>query len=131
MQGFRLANDIKLMFSRKIVLEKLRANLEVHKMIIAEAKTGYLVKAREALEERLARINAGVAVSLSFDIQRPVNHIAAYKAMISMLKAATDDSIGLTIEQQQAFMEDKWDWQRGFLDSNAGYSATASRMIED
>ncbi len=128
MQGFRLANDIKLTFKCERVLEKLRVNLERHRLIMKEAKAGYLVKAKAALEKRLAKIDAGDAVPLDFELKRPVSHIETYEAMISMLEVATDDTLELSMEQQQAFMADRWDWQRGFLMSNAGYSETASRM---
>lgn len=128
MQGFRLAQDIKLFFKRELVLAKLRANRARHIVILAEAKVGYLAKAQEALEAKLAEIKAGKPVQLNFSLSRPVSHLKTYDAMISMLEAANDESLELSMEQQQAFMVDQWDWQEQFLDVSASYSGTAQAL---
>lgn len=125
MQGFRLAQNIKLTFERERVLAKLRSNRTRHIKILAEAKEGYLKAAHAALEAKLKEIEAGKEVDLNFSLTRPVSHMKTYEAMISMLEAASDEKLELTTEQQQAFMCDEWDWQQDFLALNASYSAIA------
>lgn len=129
MQGFRVIGNIKLTFKRTEVLAALEKNLVRHRVILAEAKVGYIAKARNALEKRLAAISAGNPVGLHFSLTPPSGHVRSYEAMISMLDAATDEYIELTMEQQQAFMADRWDWQIDFISSNADYSETASGMM--
>lgn len=128
MQGFRLAQDIKLTFKREVVLEKLRENRTRHIEIVAEANAGYLKEAEAALTARLEEIAAGKSVNLNFGLNRPVSHLKTYDAMISMLEAATDETLTLTMEQQQAFMCDRWDWQEQFLTANSSYSGMARAL---
>lgn len=128
MQGFRLAQDIKLTFKREDILARLRENQARHIVILREANKGYLEQAQAALEAKLLVVKAGRLVSLSFDLSRPVSHLKTYEAMISMLEAASDEKLELTMEQQQAFMCDRWDWQEQFLTANSGYSGTARSL---
>ena len=125
MQGFRLAQDIKLTFKREDVLAKLRENQARHLTILKEANEGYLKEAQASLEARLEEVKAGRLVKLSFSLSRPVSHEKTYEAMISMLEAASDDTLELTMEQQQAFMCDQWDWQEQFLEVSSSYSGMA------
>ena len=128
MQGLRLTQNIKLAFKREDVLAKLHENQARHVTILKEANAGYLKKAQGALEAKLEEIKAGRLVSLSFDLSRPVSHLKTYEAMISMLEAASDDMLELTMEQQQAFMCDRWDWQERFLEVSSNYSGTARSL---
>ncbi len=128
MQGFRLAQDIKLTFKREDILARLRVNQERHIRILREANKGYLEQAQAALEAKLEEVKAGELVTLSFSLSRPVSHATTYVAMISMLEATSDEMLVLTMEQQQAFMYDRWDWQEQFLTANSGYSGTARSL---
>ncbi len=128
MQGFRLAQDIKLTFKRKDVLAALRTNSARHREILVEAKAGYLLKAQAALVAKLEEVQAGKAVKLDFSLNRPVSHMKTYEAMISMLEACNDETLTLTMEQQQAFMCDQWDWQEQFLNVSSAYSQSARNM---
>lgn len=128
MQGFRLAQDIKLTFRREDILARLRENQARHIRILREANKGYLEQAQAALEAKLEEVKAGELVTLSFSLSRPVSHATTYVAMISMLEATSDEMLVLTMEQQQAFMCDRWDWQEQFLTANSGYSGTARSL---
>ncbi len=131
MHGHRLASDIKLGFKREEVLVKLRENLERHKTILAEADKGYIAKAHGALRAKLAELAEGNPVKLRFELAPPTSHVQAYESVISMLEAATDDVITLSMEQQQAFMCDRWEWRQEFLESNSGFVPRIEHMYND
>lgn len=131
MHGHRLASDIKLSFNRDAVLISLRENLERHKALLAKARDGYITKACLALRATLAELDEGKYVQLHFGLSPPTSHVKTYESMISMLEATSDSTITLSMEQQQAFMCDRWDWQDEFLASNSGFVPKIESMYNN
>lgn len=111
------------------ILSRLRANRETHAVIVAEARKGYVEKARESLRERLDQLLNGKIVSLSFSLEPPQDHSDVYDTAIQMLELATDDVIEMDSTQVRTLVMDQWDWSRHFLASNAQYSATARNRL--
>lgn len=120
--------DIKA--KREVVLAKLHANRELHAKIVAEARTGYVEKARKALLERLEQLKEGKVVALSFHLAPPVDQTSVYDTAIQTLELSQDEFIELTPDQVRKLYMDKWDWSDHFLSSNAQYSSTAA-LVRD
>ncbi len=111
------------------ILSRLRTNRETHTAIVAEARKGYVDRARESLRERLDQLESGKIVSLAFSLEPPQDHSDVYDTAIQMLELATDDLIELDSTQVRTLVMDQWDWTRQFLTSNAQYSATARNRL--
>ena len=111
------------------ILAKLRTNRETHATIVAEARKGYVERARESLRERLDQLESGKIVSLAFSLEPPQDHSDVYDTAIQMLELATDDVIEMDSTQVRTLVMDQWDWSRQFLTSNAQYSATARNRL--
>ena len=111
------------------ILAKLRTNRETHATIVAEARKGYVERARESLRERLDQLESGKIVSLAFSLEPPQDHSDVYDTAIQMLELATGDVIEMDSTQVRTLVMDQWDWSRQFLTSNAPYSATARNRL--
>jgi len=111
------------------VLDIVRANREKHHTIVEEARTGYIDKARAALEKRLQQLKAGKVASLHFSLAPPQDHTEAYDTIIEMLQLHTEAEVRLSASQVRHFVMDQWDWKTAFLTTNALYSKMAADEI--
>jgi hypothetical protein len=107
------------------VLEKLRTNRETHSKIAAEARVGYVEKAQQALNKRMAELKEGKIVGLSFNLRAPMDHTRVYDTAIASLELHQEDEITLTSDQVRHLCLDDWDWKEEFLTSNSQYSGSA------
>lgn len=120
---------MSIIADRQEVLTALRANRETHAQIVAEAREGYVAKAREALERRLGEIREGKVVALTFSLKPPQDHTRDYDTVIRMLEMHKDDIYALSAEQVRCFIEDRWDWTQEFLVGSAHYSKSANDRL--
>lgn len=114
------------------LLSKMRDNREEHQRIYLEALEGYKHKCISMLESRLkeAKSTDGI-VSMGFRIEKPVSYVEQYDTVIEMLEWTTEATIEVTMEEFNAWVRDRWDWQRGFLTSNSLYSSSATLKMQD
>lgn len=122
-------NEMTIKANTADVLTALRKNRETHAQIVAEAKEGYLKKARETLERELERMKKATSpVALTVHLTLPQDYTKAYDIAIRMLELHTGTEIELTSGQVQHLIMDDWDWKQSFLVTNSAYSATAAHM---
>lgn len=110
------------------VLATLRTNRAQHSEIVAEAREGYVKRARIELEQKLEKIKAGKIVSLYIALKPPEDNTSAYDTAIRMLEMHQDDTISLSASEVRMLVQDEWDWADQFLLNNAGYSVTSAAM---
>lgn len=113
------------------VLERLQTNLKTHQVIVEEAQRGFKVALETELKQKLADLQEGKEVSMSFKVNYPKDHIGAYRTIITMLELATEKTVLLTAEQVRHFYNDDWDWKRGFLAANSHYSVSAQTEYDN
>jgi hypothetical protein len=113
------------------VLKTLKKNRGAHAEMVYEAKQGYLKKAKNALETRLLEVKLGKAVPLKFDLSMPEDHTDDYDTAIKMLEMHQSDTIELGTSNIRRFIEDKWDWARGFYLHNSTYSTSTRSKGEE
>lgn len=111
------------------VLDALKANLGEHSKIVAEARIGFIAKARAALEEKLAAIKSGNVVDLTMHLHPPVDHSNEYRTAIRMMEMHTGDTVQLTQHDVRTLIEDQWDWRSTFLLANSMCSGTAAATM--
>lgn len=127
----RILNDMFVVANTKDVLAQVRANREKHIAIVAEAKQGYIARAKEALQAKLNQLNGGKPVSLSFPgLMQPLDYTSTYDTAIAMLELHTEPTIKLDSEQVQGLIRDEWGFRKAFLDSTSAYSGTARELSE-
>ena len=103
----------------------LQENRENHGAIVAEARKGYVDKAKKALNAKLDKLASGKIVGLTFHLQPPKDYTDAYDTVINMLEMTTDTSVTLGPDEFRCLVQDEWDWSDSFLLSNSGYSTSA------
>lgn len=113
---------------RSKLLQTVRENLARHEQIVAEAKVGYLARAKQALKEQLLRAEAGNTPDLTFRLAAPQDHSEVYRTVVEMLAWTTDESVTLQADEFRQLVLDQWDWTDGFYLANSNYSETASRF---
>lgn len=121
--------DMKIEANKIELLDKLRANRKEHAAIVAEAREGYVKKARAALEKRLGQLSEGQIVSLSFRLDVPQDHTKVYDTAIRMLELHQDDTVRLTASQVRNLEMDEWDWTDSFLGTASAYSPMANDKL--
>lgn len=106
----------------KEILEIVKANRERHVAIVKDARAGYLEKARELLEMKLAEIKEGKPVDLTINLRQPIDHTKHYDTIIKMLSFHKLETITLGTQEIQNFVEDQWSWTDEFVLTNSVYS---------
>lgn len=114
----------------KSVLQSLKTNKVKHLEVVADARKGYLEKAKEKLEEKLSKINEGKVIDLRIDLSPPISHAEEYDTFIAMLEMHTEENILLSSDEVRMFVQDKWDWANAFLVGNSVYSAVARSRLD-
>lgn len=120
--------DFTITANREEVLAKVKANRDEHADIVKEAREGYMKKAEEALQKKLAALREGKLVRLGFSLQPPLDHTKEYDLAITMLELHTGDTVELTAIQVQNFIHDDWDWKQRWSSSNSLYSDKAAAI---
>jgi len=123
-----MSGNLKVTVKKDALLAKLEENRAQHAQIVAEARTGYVEKAKKALAEKMELLAKGRVVALHFTLRVPEDHTKEYDTAIGMLKMSTDDVLVLTQAEYRMYVEDKWDWDASFLLSNAIYSPTSAGL---
>lgn len=119
--------SMRIQAKRDDVLATLTKNRETHAAIVAEARKGYVEKAKSALNEKFSKLASGKVVSLTFSLRMPVDQTKVYDTAIEMLKLHQEETIELDAGQVRNLMQDQWDWTEAFYGTNAIYS----KMAED
>jgi hypothetical protein len=121
--------NMKITCAREPLLETVRTNREEHSAIVAEAREGYVKKARAALEKRLTQLEEGKIVSLHFRLVAPEDHTSVYDTMVRMLELHTEDTVELDAQLVRNLEMDEWDWTDTFLGTAAQYSGLANDKL--
>lgn len=118
-------NGMTITSKKDELLTILKKNRTGHRNIVEEARTGYIEKAREALNAKLDSLVKGKVVALSFGLRLPIDRTSIYDTAIKMLEMHQGDTIDLSHAQVQNLVLDNWDWSAEFRASSILYSKTA------
>lgn len=118
--------------ARSELLEKLKINLELHRIEYKEA----LVEFKERLTEDLKLATKKVAKTehaqelsnFRFKVIFPSNHESDYLEVIEMLEMSVDVNINLDAESFKAYIKNEWQWQPQFQAAKTAYSLAGSSI---
>lgn len=127
-----IIRNLSVEIKTSVVLEKLRANRQVHVAVFAEAKANYLKVVKEGFEKELAKLAEGeyeddAYINVSFS--PPKDYTEVYDSAIALFELETREVIPMDQEQFTSLVLDKWHWKNDFLASNAGYSLSARAQV--
>lgn len=129
--SMRVLSEMKIVAMKDEVLEALKNNRAQHKVIVQEARVGYVQKAKVELARKLRKLKDGKLVSLAFSLHMPQDYTNVYDTAIKMMEMHQGEQIELTSEQVRSLIQDEWDWSKHFLVANSSYSSTAAGMSGD
>ena len=116
---------MKTTMSRHKLIEIVKKNFEEHKTIMKEANEGYIAAAKKLLTEKMAKLDAGEPVAMSFHLARPNDQSKTYEIALQMLEYNEISQIELEAEDFRNLVLDQWGWMDGFLEVSSQYSNTA------
>lgn len=124
--SMRVLSEMRITAMKDEVLAALKNNRAQHKLIVEEARKGYVEKAYKALAAKIDKLKEGKIVSLGFSLHMPQDYTNVYDTAIKMMEMHQGTTIELTSEQVRSLIQDEWDWSRHFLMANSAYSMTAA-----
>lgn len=127
MAGFS-NHSVMVTIKRDELLKRLRQNRDKHQSVVKEARIGYAEKAKALLFERLDKFQSGKIVSLSFNLAMPASYLNAYDDAITAFEMHTGETVELTVDDVNNYVNDKWTWKKSFLVANAHYSKLAGDL---
>jgi hypothetical protein len=127
---------IKIEADKDKLLETLKANRKTHIADFKEAMEGFLTQVQAALHDRKTVFEKAAAdfkkadgdiskvktPNLDFGkYPKPSSHEKDYDRAISMLEMHTGKTFIIDMDMYRQYVEDEWDWKRGFELSNSTY----------
>jgi len=105
------------------LLEILRKNRAEHREIFLKAQQKFREVAIQELDKQLQAAREGQRFVLRRITQliEPQDYTAKYDRAIQMLEMSVDDTIEITNQEFQNFIQDIWNWSRSWALSNSGY----------
>lgn len=119
--------NLKIRVNRDEVLKRLKDNRSRHTEIVAEARKGYVAKAKEVLSKKLKQLEQGKVVSLTVRLAVPLDYTEVYDTAIQMLSMHQEDTLEMDGAQVRCLVMDEWDWTKNWALSNGSYSQLAAR----
>jgi len=106
---------------KDVLFNALRENRAQHRSIFLEAQKGYRREAIKALDMALEQARTGGAIRLSFGLVAPVDHTEDYDLAIAMLGHHTEDTLEISMDDYDNYVQDNWVWKSHFLTTNSTY----------
>jgi len=127
--------SMNITVNRERLLEKLKENRARHVKIVQEANDNFYTEVARKLEAKLDAVRTAATAGekprlIALSVQPPVDHTGEYDTVITMLEYHTGETIQLTPDEARNLLEDRWDWMRVFLETNAAYSKSARALGE-
>lgn len=118
--------------SRLVLLEKLKANMALHKSEYSEALVECKVRLLadlKAATQKVAEVKDPLQLrdfKFRFRFQFPVDYTQEYADVIEMLELSVDENINLDAESFKAYIKNEWSWSKGFADTKALYASAGA-----
>lgn len=124
-----LGQDRKYTVKKDELLAHLRSNRDKHVAEYHQAKKDRKVAAAKTLRLEAKRALAGKKFRISFPEFQPLqNHKKDYDLAIDLLTMCTADTIDITAQDYQQYVNDEWNWSRGFKTMAMSYSSVANNI---
>ena len=127
-------NNITMSFKTEEVSNRLKENKNKHETEYKEAKKEYVKTVQKKLEEALKKVSKAIDAAKAgkvklnnlgthevHNLPEPHSYSKEYARVISMLEATCDETIELTSNEFDRFMNDNWDWSNDFAATSSMY----------
>lgn len=107
--------------SKTKLLDTLQKNRDQHQAIYNEANAKFREAAVRELENRLFAARGTGKISLYINLSEPEDHTDSFDTAIAMVKWEQSDSIELTEQDFNRYVQNKWEWERSFAANTMSY----------
>lgn len=108
--------------NKQDLADKLVANRDQHAREYAEALEKRREQVIEALAKRRREVMKGGKIDLVFNFPEPQSFVESYDTAINMLKWEQGETVDLTQDDFERYVENRWEWQRIFAASTQSYN---------
>jgi len=123
---------LEITVTKEKLLGILLENRDEHALVYEEAVAGYHDACLKRLEEEKARLLARKdPIEVRIHLPVPQDHTKDYDRLIKMIEISEDTEFDLNEQQAANYIMDEWHWTNQWLASNAGYSETATLMLNE
>lgn len=110
------------------LLDTLKANREIHIKDFLEAQAKYRREAIDEIAEMLkeakkANLGKGHKIRRNITAVEPQSFEASYNTAIKMLEMSIDETIELSQQEFQQYVEDNWSWRGVFASTTMSYKS--------
>lgn len=122
--------DKTVTVNRLALIQKLKANLEAHKVDYAEAVIGYRLKLQVDLSKKLDEVTTATSAEALFikpvAFNPPQSYESQYIDAIEMLEWSVQENIELDHSTFKAYVQNQWQWSGGFDSVTTMYKSFAA-----
>lgn len=106
------------------LIEKVKANREVHRDTFLRAQEKYREAVIEELDRRLQEARDGKPIKRGFALPEPEDFTSSYDNALAMLEWEVGDTIELDEHTFKELVLNKWGWQDRFMSNTTSYVAS-------
>lgn len=104
------------------LLEVLRKNRETHQADFDKAIVGYREAVVKEIKTALRRAEEGKDVNTLVSAVKPSNYVKSYDTVIRMLEMSSEDTVELTMQEFNQYVQDEWHWKQEFAATSMLYN---------
>lgn len=104
------------------LVEKIRANRDEHKDIVAAAQVRYRERVIEELDSRLADAKAGKPINIVISLPMPTDYTQEYENALSQLEWELEDEVEIAPEDFNTWVLNQWRWVAQFAGTSLAYA---------
>jgi hypothetical protein len=116
-----IGRDEKFEVPKEKLLEILKTNRTAHVAAYKEASTVWQKEAIEEMEKNLRIAHESGHIIQGTMLDKPKHHTKDYSDVIGLLELSSDTSVSLGFSDYRKYVNDEWDWKRGFETANSQY----------
>jgi len=105
------------------LLDTLTRNREEHRTMFLAAQDRYRDQMVEELDRALRDAREGRKIKRAFALPVPEDYTSTFDTVIEMLAWDQNDTVELTQQDFQRYVQNKWEWERSFASNTGSYLA--------
>jgi hypothetical protein len=110
------------------LIDVIRRNRDMHAAQYREAYEGFVKTYSSALKKKLSAVESGAEIGFRdtrLNLEVPEDHTQDYDRTLAMLEWHQDETIPLSEQEYQNYIEDNWSWSGKFRQDIATYTVVS------
>lgn len=104
------------------LIEKITANRDEHKGIVAAAQAKYRERVIQELDRRLTDASAGRKIDIRINLPMPTDYTQEYENALAALEWEVEDEVELAESDFNQLVLNQWSWAGQFAGTSLAYA---------